>query len=477
MPSTNLRMSKHDWARLANHFAPSFRRRGAQEVGAIGVLGTSLTERKHDLLLADVVWPQEGDIRQASSGALTFASSYVRRAHLRMRKDGLFGLVTFHTHPMADRSVNFSPFDDREDPELVRNLQELEPATRLLSVVVGKNSQRGRLWLSPDAAIDADQLVVIGDTVSRLSLQGEPAPVAPPPEVDRALAITGSGALAELASMRIAVVGASGTGSIVAELLARAGCTNMVAIDDDLLEDINLNRVLHSTRQDAADRVPKVMVLKSAIERLGLGCAVTAIEANVLDIDVARLLRSADLIFGCVDKALPRRLLSQFAFQHLIPYIDVGSEIGGDERGIVSVDARASYIAPGYPCLMCTGVVTPRQLHFESLSYEEQRREVELGYSDDLVIGQPAVMDLNMRSASYGMMFLRHLLQPFLLAPLPLAVSENVVTYSTRAIASAHALSAECAVCQRNPAFGYGDAGPQIGFDADVVASITHARS
>jgi hypothetical protein len=73
------------------------------------------------------------------------------------------------------------------------------------------------------------------------------------------------------------------------------------------------------------------------------------------------------------------------------------------------------------------GVVTPRQLNFESLSAEERERVRAQGYSDDLVIEQPAVMDLNMRAASNGMMILRHLLQPFLLAPLPVMILENVV--------------------------------------------------
>ena len=94
-----------------------------------------------------------------------------------------------------------------------------------------------------------------------------------------------------------------------------------------------------------------------------------------------------------------------------------GAEIGGDKEGIVSADARVNYVASRRWCLRCTGLVTPRRLVFESLTGAERKRKIALGYCDDLLIKQPAVMDLNMRAASSGVMLLRHLLQPFLLTP------------------------------------------------------------
>lgn len=78
-------------------------------------------------------------------------------------------------------------------------------------------------------------------------------------------------------------------------------------------------------------------------------------------------------------------------------------------------------------------------------------------YSDDLVIDQPAVMDLNMRAASNGMMILRHLLQPFLLTPMPVTILENMVTYSLKAIREPKALNRHCLVCQANSKAAYGD--------------------
>jgi len=102
--------------------------------------------------------------------------------------------------------------------------------------------------------------------------------------------------------------------------------------------------------------------------------SVEPVIGTILDRDVLPRLRRVDLIFGCVDKAWPRSLLCDFSSRYLRPYIDVGSEIGGDEKGIMSLDTRCSYVAPGRPCLECTGVVTGRQLKYESLTYAETRK-------------------------------------------------------------------------------------------------------
>jgi hypothetical protein len=173
-----------------------------------------------------------------------------------------------------------------------------------------------------------------------------------------------------------------------------------------------------------------------------------------------------------VDRALPRNLLCKLSAQYLLPYVDVGSEIGGDERGIVCLNSRVSFISPGRACLTCIGVVNARRLRLESLSATEREREISLGYSDDLVMDQPAVMDLNMRAASGGMLLIRHILQPFLREPLPVSISENFVSFRTIAASKARNHDPLCPICQQNPHFGYGDCGPRIGFDRETVRSL-----
>ena len=471
MITADLRMSERDWITLRKHLAGSFRSPKAPETGAIGVVGECRAGGRHEFTVARMLWPGPGDLKVAENRALVFDARYIRRSHLIMRSEGLAGLVMFHTHPMSDTPVGFSPYDDHQEPQLIANLREIAPATQLVSVVAGKRAQCGRVWAAASRPQALGRLIAVGETLSFHTLSGGSEPVTPPPAAifDRALALTGAGALARLSEMTVAVVGASGTGSLVCELLARAGCKHLMVVDHDVTTDVNLNRILYSTQRDADERTPKVQVLRRGIEGLELGCRVEAINGNILDGQVLSRLREADVIFGCVDKAYPRLLLSQFAYQYLRPYIDVGAEIGANKKGIVALNARTNYIAPGRPCLMCTGLVTSRQLHFESLGHEERQRVARQGYSDDLLLNQPAVMDLNMHAAAYGVILLRHLLQPFLLTPLPVTISEDLATFITLAVKDRRAPNADCRICQDNPKAGFADCGPVLGIgDVEV---------
>lgn len=476
---TNLRLTEADYRRLGELFAPSFRSGRCPESGVIGLLGECRAGSQHEFLLAKLMLPAPGDLKIAHHDHLVFDSGYIRRAHLEMRAQGLAGLVFFHTHPLANETVKFSFYDDREEPLLVDNLQELAPQTRVVSIVAGRSSLCGRAWLGAGQCVAMSHLIVVGEQLLRLPLNGRQAPPAPPPAAlfDRGLALTSAGALALLAQLKVAVIGASGTGSLMCELLARAGCKFILLIDDDVAKLINLNRILHTTQQDVDRQTPKVDILRRGIEGAGLGCHIEPMVGNILDRDTLARLREADILIGCMDRGFPRQLLCEFAYRYHRPYIDIGSEIGGDPQGIVSLDARGSYIAPGRFCLQCAGVVTPRQLHFESLSAEERARVLAQGYSDDLVIDQPAVMDLNMRAASTGMMLLRHLLQPFLLTPLPVMILENLVTYSMKAVMDARAANSVCPICQVNRRAGYGDCGPSLGLDASVLQALRRRKS
>lgn len=475
MPEFDLRIRESDWYRLRKHCAPSFRGKRDTETGAIGLLrkravGTTLRE----VIVVQVLWPEPGEVLARPHSALTFTSRYLRRAHIAMRKAGHAGLVTFHTHPFAESKVGFSWYDDEQDPLLVENLQELHLATLLTSVVLGAKSQEGRLWLSPKQQFAAGRLVVVGEGVQYLPLDGrQPKPAPEPSEIfDRATALTGSGALAVLSGMTIGVIGASGTGSLVCELLARAGCKRIILIDHDIVKLVNLNRILHATREDAEHCRYKTEVIKRGIEALGLGCEVIPVTGSVLDNAVLKRLNEADVLIGCVDKDYPRMLLCKYAYQYNVPYIDCGAEIGGDQEGIVSTDARVNYVAPGRCCLRCTGLVTPRRLAFESLTGAERKRKIALGYSDDLLIKQPAVMDLNMRAASGAVMVLRHLLQPFLRSPLPVTLAENLLTFNMKPVAVARNRSESCDICQVNPHSGFGDCSELIGLSSDVAAAL-----
>lgn len=134
----------------------------------------------------------------------------------------------------------------------------------------------------------------------------------------------------------------------------------------------------------------------------------------------------------------------------------MGTEIGlsANSHELQSLDSRVSYVAPGRPCLMCAGVATSEGLRLEGLSEGELDRTVAMGYTRDIRLKAPAVMDLNMRAASYSMLILRHLLQPFMATPLPTSVRESLTHFAIKALQEES--KADCLICNFTDRLGSG---------------------
>ena len=456
----NLRISEAHYQEMRKITSLSFLEgiKYPPETGCILLLAKNSHPVNPALIVNRVLAPEKGDFAEQGSNQLVFASTFLRRALLEVRQQNLAGFLTVHTHPFSNTHVGFSFYDDDNDPSLMANLYDLQPEGVFGSIVLGKQTIAGRIWLpSETAPTQIGELIVVGEQLRWIPLDGTPPPAPPEPLAifDRSLAITGGGALAQAAKMRIGIIGASGTGSLMAELLVRAGVGEVVIFEFDTMDSTNLNRVLYSRRRDAANKVSKAARLAEAIGELEMPTRVTIIDGgNITEEEVARELRGCDFLFGCVDnRDWPRLVLTEVAYQYLIPFIDLGTEIG---PSVQSLDARVSYLAPDRPCLICSGIVSNERVYLEGLAPEERERVVAMGYSKERPLHAPAVMDLNMRAASTAMMVLRHLLQPFLDVPLPTHIKEAVTNFNIRKVV-VHT-NPQCTICGADGRTGVGDA-------------------
>jgi len=454
----NLRIAERHWAAVRRLTAHSFIAgvRFRPETGCILLLTHNDHPKAESLLVADVLSPGVGDLRDQESGAVTFDSRYLRRALLAIRDRGLAGFVTVHTHPLADRSVGFSPYDDGNDPGLMANLHDLEPTGVFGSMVLGKRAAAARTWNGSSASY-FDELIIVGDRLNYVRLNGSPDDALPTPRdiFDRSLALTGPGALARLARSRVGIVGLSGTGSLMAELLMRAGVGELVFFEFDPADRTNLGRVLHLRSTDAAERANKAVRMAEALTESGLPTRVTVVPGgDIRNAEVAAELRGCDILVGCVDRDWPRLILCEAAYQYLIPLVDLGTEIGASETEVHSLDARVSIVGPGRPCLLCSRVITQERVRLESYEVAQRERVLAMGYSKDMPLRAPAVMDLNMRAASAAGLIIRHLYQPFLETPLPHAVREAATNFSTKK--QWYRSSSDCIVCGLEERLGSG---------------------
>lgn len=310
-------------------------------------------------------------------------------------------IVTIHSHPNG--YDNFSAVDNGNDKDLFHSVcnwfDDDRPNGSAIMLPDGKVVARtidGKGKFSPIESVSA-----VADDIrvwKRQSKKGRFHAAGL-----RVLQTFGKGTFDLLRQMRIGVVGCSGTGSVIVELLARNCVENLVIVDPDVVEEKNLNRILNAKKDDADESIPKVEALKSAAESMGTGALVDAYQSDTANEEVIKALADCDVIFGCVDSARGRYHLECIASAYLIPYFDVGVNLEADGKGgIAQADAVAHYIHPENAGLMSRGAYTSEQVRAEDLRnadkkrYEEQKQA---GYLAAVGEDQPAVISINMQAA------------------------------------------------------------------------------
>lgn len=323
-----------------------------------------------------------------------------------MERDDL-ALVVVHCHPGG--YPKFSVTDDEADRLLFPSVHSWfdVPGGHGAAVMLPDGSMFGRT-VDPEGRFAAFRRITIaGDDL--LFFPKPSTSIAVPAAAKRVSQTFGSGTYALLRGLRIGVIGCSGTGSIVAELLARNCAGELVLIDDDVVEEKNLNRILNSRAVDAERRAAKVDVLAAAIRDFGLGTEVEPVKASIFyNARGFERATTCDVVFGCMDTAEGRHILGQICSAYLIPLFDIGVHIELDGVGGIShAVAAAHYIQPGGSSLLSRGIYTGEDLDAEAAQRtapEDYDRRVAAGYLTAVEEDRPAVMPINMMAANLGVL-------------------------------------------------------------------------
>ena len=329
-----------------------------------------------------------------------FADSLPPEKITEIDRKGL-SVMTIHSHP--DGIDRFSSIDDKNDKPLFHSVcnwfDDDRPNGSAIMMPNGKIVSR--LVTVDSKFISIQSVAAVGENI-RIWKRPKKRPVS----LDAGLSISqtfGKGTFNLLRNLRVGVVGCSGTGSILIELLARNCIGGLVIADPDCVEEKNLNRIINATKTDARKNNPKVGVLKLAIAKMGTGVRVDAYQAHTSDKELIEVLMNCDVIFGCVDTAEGRYHLECIASAYWLPYFDVGVNLEADSKGgILQADAVAHYMHPENASLMSRGGYTSNQVTAETWYrtdrkyYEKQRAA---GYLAAVGEDQPAVMSVNIQAA------------------------------------------------------------------------------
>jgi hypothetical protein len=396
---TTLALSGKQHALLSAHLFPG----DGKEAVAILLCGRSRNNRRNSLLVRHVYPVPYDACRVRNAFRVSWRPNAVTEAFTLAMNEEL-SIVKVHSHPGGYEA--FSDTDDISDLELFPSifgwLDTDEPQASVIMLPGGR--MFGRLIHTKRIGEALSEIRVAGDD---FLFWQHSAPVREEsiPSFARRIAQTfGNATYAKLRSLRIGVVGCSGTGSIVVELLARNCVGELVLIDPEVVDEGNLNRILNSTKTDVDLGMPKVMLLKRAVDAMGLGTVVHTFQDDIMKSEIIEMLASCDVIFGCMDSIDGRHILNKIASYYLIPYIDLGVRIDADGRGGVDhVSGVVHTLQPGGSSLLSRGMYDMETLSSAMMhrrdpqTYAERLKQ---GYVRGARVDQPAVISVNMATAA-----------------------------------------------------------------------------
>lgn len=311
-------------------------------------------------------------------------------------------IVKVHSHTRDYR--RFSLLDDRSDNVLFAAVTSfLDDDLPHASLIMLPDGEMFGRVLGDDGAVIApvESVMAVGDEL-RVWTANQPASEAG--FTLRHAQAFGSGTTALLRSLSVAVVGCSGTGSVVVEQLARLGVGRLVLVDPDTVEEKNLNRILNTGKEDVYLKRPKVHALASAVARMGLGQELLALNQNLIAPETIMRVAECDIVFGCMDGVEGRHVLNRVATFYTMPYFDVGVRLDADGvGGIEQIAGAIHYLQPGLSSLLSRGVYDMERVDAEAMhrtNPEMYGRLVAEGYLHGVVEDRPAVISVNLLFAA-----------------------------------------------------------------------------
>lgn len=312
-------------------------------------------------VLTGLVLPDEGE--RILDGNVAFTADYLSRV-LASVPEGC-GIALLHSH-LGPGWQDMSRADDIAERDHLASAAAGRTGPPLVGLTWGTDGTwSARFWgrTAPSTYERIDVATVRVASACQLALSFHPdlRPEPPePPSQQATISVWGSRAQADLARIRVGIVGLGSVGSIVAEALSRMGVSNIVLIDHDRIEERNLDRTPHATSGDARRRASKIAVAKRgmASSHTAANLTVRAVQASLLSPKATAAALDCDVLICCVDRPWPRWVLNAIAYARLIPVVDGGIAARVTPNGRpLHIDWRIHTIGPGRACLLYLGAL------------------------------------------------------------------------------------------------------------------------
>jgi len=387
-----IRISAVHWQELRNQIFTD----DGNENAAVLVCSESANNGFITLLVREIVSASPAEYLVRESHHLEVSPRYYNRIIDRCLGTGTSVMIV-HSHPHNDEAW-YSKSDDYGESRLLPILQSLLPNSIVGSLVVSLKSVAGR-WYADRQLRSLESVVITGNRASKTRLGMHEDESRRDGRFDRQIRAIGLGNQNLLNELKIAIVGVGGTGSLVAEQMARIGVQDVLLVDADMVEDSNVTRIFGSNASSIGKS--KVRVAEEHLRRLGASKA-KGIEGSVVSQHILMKLRDRDMCFGCVDNHLARSVLNRFAHQYLIPLVDMGIRIDAREGFVSSAAGRVSVVGAGMVCMRCSQHINAERVYAESLPENERSDLAREGYAMGIDDPVPSITSMNTTIAGLG---------------------------------------------------------------------------
>jgi hypothetical protein len=394
-----LRISGFHYDILKQHLFPG----DGKEAVAVALCGRFSDQAAEHILIHEITCIPYTSCHQRAPDIVEWSTELISHYFERLTKSNLC-LLKIHSHPGGyDR---FSETDNQSDLEFFDSAfgWSTNQKPHASAIMLPDGSIFGRYFFYDLHHEPIQKISIIGNTLVHFK---DVQKGRLPDFALRTIQAFGEKTYLLLKSLTIGVVGCSGTGSPVIEQLTRLGVGKLILVDPDIIEEKNLNRILHATQNDVREGTTKVGALKRAIEAIGLGTKVEIFESNLFDdLNLLKELVKCDFIFGCMDSIDGRHLLNQLCSFYLLPYLDLGVRLEADGKGgILKICGSVHYIQPFKSSLLTRGVYTIEDVRAAGQYRKNPNEFTNLkkeGYIKNINVDNPAVISVNMQIASHA---------------------------------------------------------------------------
>ncbi|MFG1520358.1 ThiF family adenylyltransferase [Halobacteriovorax sp. ZH1_bin.1] len=171
-----------------------------------------------------------------------------------------------------------------------------------------------------------------------------------------------------MSSVRVGIVGYSGGGSHIGQLLAHYGFMKYFICDPDIFEEVNIHRLIGGRFEDIALKTPKVDIGERVIKGILPDSEVIKAQSKWQECITDPKFLECKVIFAGLDDFATRVQLESFCRAKGIILIDIGMSVKESENRHYSM-GQVIMSHPEGPCFKCLDFITDKDLELEATKY------------------------------------------------------------------------------------------------------------